>query len=323
MPARIVIAGASGFIGRYLIASFRESGDSVTTIGRKGADASWADHAGIVALLDGADVVVNLAGKSVNCRYTESNRKEILRSRVDTTHELSDSIRDCSVPPSLWVNASTATIYRHAEDRPMTESTGEIGEGFSVSIATRWEREFFATPSPRTRRVALRMAIVIGDGSVMIPLVRLAKFGLGGPQWDGRWFSTARRRAAGTFHRFGARWGSQKFSWIHIADIDGIVRFLAGHPDIDGVINASSPNPTDNVTLMRTLRSVLRVPIGLPAPRFLLEIGSAVIRTETELVLKSRWVVPERLLAAGYSFQYPDLEPALREVLEPVAAASP
>ena len=186
-----------------------------------------------------------------------------------------------------------------------------------MSIATTWEHELFAPDLPSTRRVALRMAIVIGDGSVMVPLVRLARFGLGGAQWDGRWVSTAARRAAGTFHRFGARFGRQKFSWVHIADVASSIDFIVAHPELDGVVNLSSPNPTDNVTLMRTLRRVLRIPIGLPAPRFVLEIGSAVIGTETELVLKSRWVVPERLLDAGFVFEFPELEGALRDVLEP------
>jgi NAD dependent epimerase/dehydratase family enzyme len=197
----------------------------------------------------------------------------------------------------------------------MTETTGEIGTGFSVGIATAWERELFAADLPQTRRVALRMAIVLGDGSALLPLIRLARFGLGGAQRDGRWFSTRARRAAGTFHEFRARRGLQKFSWIHIADVLGIVRFLREHDELDGAINASAPHPTDNVSMMRMLRRVLGVPFGIPAPRFVLELGSAVIKTETELVLKSRWVVPERLLAAGYTFEYPDLEPALRDIV--------
>ncbi|MEO7124310.1 MAG: NAD-dependent epimerase/dehydratase family protein, partial [Lacisediminihabitans sp.] len=185
MTDHIVIAGASGFIGRYLTAAFHAEGARVSTIGRHGADASWGDSEGIARLLDGADLLINLAGKSVNCRYGAANRSEILRSRIDTTRELADAVAASQNPVPLWLNASTATIYRHAEDRPMTESTGEIGTGFSVSIATIWEREFFARELPKTRRVALRMAIVLGDGSVLTPLGNLARFGLGGPQLDG------------------------------------------------------------------------------------------------------------------------------------------
>lgn len=315
MGDRVVIAGASGFIGKYLARELSASGSEVTLVGRAGPDARWGDTDRIAEVLDGADLLINLAGRSVNCRYTPANRAEIMRSRIETTRELGEAIARCAAPPPLWINSSTATIYRHADDRPMTESGGEIGEGFSVGIATAWERELYARELPNTRRVALRMAIVLGDGSVMAPLSLLSRFGLGGAQLDGHWFSTAARRAAGTFHEFRTRGGRQRFSWIHIADVLGIIRFLREHDELDGPINASSPNPSDSVTMMATLRRVLGVPFGIPAPRWMLEIGSAVIRTETELVLKSRWVVPERLLAAGYRFEYPDLEPALRDIV--------
>jgi len=312
---RIVIAGASGFIGQYLAAAFRADGADVKLIGRGGPDAAWGDTAAITGLLDGADLLINMAGKSVNCRYNDRNRAEIMRSRIDTTRELAAAIAACATPPPLWINSSTATIYRHAEDRAMTESTGEIGTGFSVGIATAWERELAAADTPRTRKVALRMAIVLGDGSALLPLIRLAQFGLGGPQLDGPWFRTRARIAAGTFHEFRARGGRQRFSWIHLADVLGIIRFLRAHDELSGPVNASAPHPVDNVTLMRTLRGVLRVPFGMPAPRPVLELGTALIRSETELVLKSRWVEPEKLLAAGYRFQYPDLEPALEEIV--------
>ncbi|THG35273.1 TIGR01777 family protein [Glaciibacter flavus] len=313
--SRIVIAGASGFIGQYLLERYRRAGDEVSTIGRSGADAVWGDRAAIGALLEGADVLVNLAGKSVNCRYTEQNRTEIFRSRLETTRELREAVAACAAPPSVWFNSSTATIYRHAEDRPMTESTGELGTGFSVQVAKAWEAEFFDGDLPATRRVALRMAIVLGDGSVMGPLSALVRFGLGGPQLDGPWFSTRSRVASGTQHRFGARGGRQRFSWVHIDDVAGAIDFLRERSDLDGVVNVSAPHPTDDRTFMATLRRLLGVPVGLPAPRAVLEIGSAVIRTETELVLKSRWVLPERLTDAGYRFAFPELEPALRDVL--------
>lgn len=312
---RIVIAGASGFIGRYLQARYRAAGAEVLTIGRRGADAAWGDTAAITELLTGADLLVNLAGKSVNCRYTPANRAEILRSRVATTTELAEAVRASSAPPPLWVNSSTATIYRHAEDRAMTESTGEIGTGFSVSIATSWEEAFFAGALPGTRRVALRMAIVLGDDGALVPMIRLARAGLGGPQWDGRWFSTAARRAAGTFHEFRARWGRQRFSWIHVEDVHDIIEFVRGNDEVDGVLNAASPEPRDNTELMRALRRSLGMPFGLPTPRFVTELGAAVIGTETELILKSRWVVPERLTALGYRFRHPRLEDALAAIV--------
>jgi len=312
---RVVLAGASGFIGRELAAAYRAEGASVHLIGRSGPHARWGQTAAITDLVDGADLVVNMAGKSVNCRYTAENRAEIVRSRVETTRELATTIADAENPPPLWINSSTATIYRHAEDRPQTESNGELGTGFSVEVAKAWEAAFFETPLPDTRRVALRTAIVLGDGSVMGPFSTLARFGLGGAQLDGHWFASAARRAAGTFHEFRARGGRQKFSWVHMDDVIGAIRFLEQHDELDGVVNVSSPSPTDSVGFMRTLRTVLGAPIGIPAPRFVLEIGSAVIKTETELVLKSRWVLPERLLDAGYEFAYPELEPALRQIV--------
>lgn len=315
MIERIVIAGASGFVGSYLVDAFTRDGAVVSTIGRSGADADWHDAESIRALIDGSDLLINLAGKNVNCRYNAKNRAEILRSRVDTTRRLREAVAASTHPPALWVNSSTATIYRHAEDRPMTEAGGEIGSGFSVEVATAWEQEFFAGKLPGTRRVALRMAIVLGDGSALLPLIMLTRFGLGGAQLDGRWPATARRRAAGTFHEYRARHGLQKFSWVHIADVLSIIRFLRDHPEIAGVVNAASPHPSDNRTMMRTLRAVLRVPIGIPAPRWMLELGSATIRTETELVLKSRWVIPQRLVDAGYRFEYPALESALAEIV--------
>lgn len=313
--SRVVVAGASGFIGRRLVARLRELGDEVSTIGRTRADVTWADPSGIVHALDGAEVLVNLAGKSVDCRYTAANRAEIVRSRVDSTRALATAIVACEEPPALWINASTATIYRHTVDRPMDEYSGELGAGFSVDVARAWEAAFFEAELPRTRRVALRIAIVLGDGGALTPLARLVRLGLGGAQVDGRWPTSAARVRAGTQHVFGVRGGRQQFSWVHLDDVLGVIDFLRGRPDIDGVVNVSTPHPTDNRTLMRTLRRVLRMPFGLPAYRWMLEIGSAVIRTETELVLKSRWVVPERLAAAGYRFRHPELEPALRNLL--------
>jgi len=260
----------------------------------------------------------------VNCRYTDENRAEIRRSRVETTTELATAIAGCDRPPTLWVNSSTATIYRHADDRPMTESTGELGTGFSVGIAKAWEQALFEPDLPKTRRVALRMAIVLGDGSALTPLMRLAQFGLGGAQLDGRWFSTRARREAGTFHEFRTRGGRQKFSWIHLSDVLGAIEFLREHPELDGPVNASSPHPSDSRTVMATIRRIVGAPFGIPTFRWMLEIGTALIRSETELVLKSRWVVPERLEAAGYRFRFSELEPAIRDIRAGAAShASP
>jgi NAD dependent epimerase/dehydratase family enzyme len=261
----IVIAGASGFIGQHLAAAWRARGARVSEIGRSGPDARWGDTAAITRLLDGADLLVNLAGKSVDCRYGPANRAEIMRSRVETTRELREAVLASAAPPRLWSNSSTATIYRHAEDRPMTESTGELGRGFSVDVATSWEREFFEGELPGTRRVALRMAIVLGDGSALVPLMALARVGLGGPQLDGPWPATKARLAAGTHHHQGAGGGRQKFSWIHVDDVLGSIDWLREHDDVDGVVNLSSPNPSDDRTMMGIVRRAVGMPIGLPA----------------------------------------------------------
>ncbi|MBD8583634.1 DUF1731 domain-containing protein [Frigoribacterium sp. CFBP 13729] len=315
MTDHIVIAGASGFIGQHLAAAWRARGARVSEIGRSGPDARWGDTAAITRLLDGADLLVNLAGKSVNCRYGPANRAEIMRSRVETTRELREAVLACAAPPRLWLNSSTATIYRHAEDRPMTESTGELGRGFSVDVATSWEREFFEGELPGTRRVALRMAIVLGDGSALVPLMNLARAGLGGPQLDGPWPATKARLAAGTHHRQGAGGGRQKFSWIHVDDVLGSIDWLREHDDVDGVVNLSSPNPSDDRTMMGIVRRAVGMPIGLPATRWMLELGTAVLRTETELVLKSRWVVPERLVEGGYEFVHPHLDETVKQIV--------
>jgi uncharacterized protein (TIGR01777 family) len=295
---RVVIAGASGFVGGYLVRRFRSQGDDVATIGRAGADATWGDSAAIAELINGSDVLINLAGKSVNCRYTRKNKTSIFSSRLLTTAELGDAIVAVPHPPAVWFNASTATIYRHADDHAMTEKKGELGSGFSVNVAAAWEREFFAHHRDGVRQVALRMAIVLGEGSALTPLVMLTRFGLGGPQYGGK--------------TKGAR---QRFSWVHIADVYHAIEFLIAHKNLTDAVNVASPHPVDNRELMATLRRVLGVKVFVPLFAWMLEMGAFTIRTETELLLKSRWVMPKRLLDAGFEFEFPYLEGALRDIL--------
>jgi len=317
---RVVVAGASGFIGRALTEAFASDGCCVRTIGRSG-DATWNEPDAIAREIDGADLLVGLAGKSVDCRYTDQNRSEILRSRVRTTRALHEAVSRAAIPPRLWMNASTATIYRHAMDRPNTESTGERGTGFSVDVAAAWEKEFFRGQLPGTRRIALRMAIVLGDGPATRMLMRLARLGLGGPHLDGPWFPHRRYRGIGDHPTGDGRApshrtrGRQRFSWIHIDDVVGAVRFLRDTPTITGAVNLASPEPSDNRTLMRTLRAAVGAPIGVPAHRWMLEPAMWVLRTEPELVLKSRWVVPETLTANGFTFRHPSLEEAVSDLV--------
>lgn len=291
---KIIIAGGNGFIGQYLKQRFSALNYEVIIISRQKGFVNWGNAEKITAALNGADTVVNLAGRSVNCRYNEKNKLEILKSRTETTACLGEVMQLCTDPPRLWINAGTATIYRHATDRPMTESTAEMGEGFSVDVARAWEQSFFNFHLPATRQILLRIAIVLGkDAGVMKPLKNLVRFGLGGKQGN----------------------GNQMFSWVHIEDLFNIILFIKEHSELSGVFNCSSPGPVPNKIFMRGLGQRMNSKLGLPAPKWLLEIGAIFIRTETELVLKSRWVLPERLLSQGYRFLYPSIDSALEELL--------
>jgi len=295
MNKKIIIAGGTGFVGKYLVRRFEELGYKVLIISRQSSHINWNDTEAIKQALENAEMLINLAGKSVDCRYNEKNKKEIFDSRIGTTSVLGETVLLCENPPKLWINSSTATIYRHAEDRPMTESAGEIGSGFSVNVATNWEKTFFGFNLPATRQVALRMAIVLGkEGGVMKPLKNLVRFGLGGKQGN----------------------GNQQFSWIHIGDLFSIIVYLQGHNELSGPINTSAPGPVPNRTLMQLLRKNMGIKIGIPTPAWLLKIGAVFINTETELVLKSRWVIPERLLQSGFTFMYPTLDAAINNILK-------
>jgi uncharacterized protein len=295
MCKKNVLAGGTGFVGKFLAKQFVDLGYEVIIISRQVNHVQWTDAASMIEAINGAEILVNLAGKSVDCRYNEKNKKEIYDSRINTTKTLGEIVLHCKNPPPLWINSSTATIYRHAEDRPMTEKGGEMGSGFSVNVATNWEKTFFDFQLPATRQVALRMAIVLGkEGGVVYPLKNLVRFGLGGKQGSGQ----------------------QMFSWIHIEDVFNIILFLQKHQELSGVFNTSSPQPVTNAELMQLFRKQVGIGFGLPTPKWLLELGAMMINTETELILKSRWVVPEKLLQAGFAFQYTSLDVALQQILK-------
>ena len=302
---RIVIPGGSGQLGQILASHFQEQGHHVTVLTRGPYTAPWQtvhwDGATLgpwTEHLEGADVCINLAGRSVNCRYHAAHRKTIYDSRINPTRLLNHVIANLADPPAVWLNASTATIYRHALDRPMDEATGELGGNepisalrrapdtwnFSIRVAKDWESAFFETSTPRTRKVALRSAIVFSpiSGNAFVVLSNLVRIGLGGFQGDGRQF----------------------VSWIHDADFARAVDFLIVRDDLEGPVNLASPNPLPNREFMAVLREAWDVPNGLPLPTPLLELGALLLRTETELVLKSRRVIPTRLLDTGFHFEY-------------------
>jgi uncharacterized protein (TIGR01777 family) len=297
---KLVLVGGNGFLGRHLATHFQKLGYQVVSISRTGpGDVRWdARTLGPWAQeLEGADLLVNLAGRSVDCRYNEANRREILASRTESTRVLGEAVAACAQPPRTWLNASTATIYADTQgDAPAnTEAAGTIGAGFSVEIATSWEAAFEACPAPHTRKVALRTAIVLGaDGGAFPVMARLARFGLCTPQGSGQ----------------------QWISWLHIHDFCRAVEFLAKADDLSGPVNLCAPHPLRNWEFNTLLDRELRPPLRLPQPKWLLEMGAFVLRTETELILKSRKVYPERLLAAGFHFEYPRCEAAVGELLE-------
>lgn len=300
---RIIIAGGSGFIGHGLSDYFGTDNDIVILTRRPQAARGRVQYIAWdgrtrgdwAAALEGADLLINLAGKSVNCRYNEQNRQAIFNSRTDATSILGAVTQTLKKPPRLWVNAGSATIYRHAEDRPMNEFNGEIANDFSVQVCKRWEATFNGITLPHTRKAILRIGVTLGwqPGGVMHPYLNLVKFGLGGYQGSGR----------------------QMFTWVHITDVCRMIDWLYENDTASGVYNCTSPNPIPNRTFMQQLRKTAGYRFGLPAPAPLLRIGAALIGTETELLLKSRWVLPTRALQEGFVFQYPDINTAFSHIL--------
>lgn len=308
---QIVIPGGSGQVGGVLSRHFHAKGDKVIVLSRHGYSASWKvvewdgrSEGAWVAELERSDVCINLAGRSVNCRYNAANRRAIYDSRIQTTQLLNQTIASLREPPRVWINASTATIYRHALDRAMDEASGELGGNepgapdtwnFSIDVAKGWEQAFFSTPTPRTRKVAIRSAITFSPdrGGVFDVLLGLVRHGLGGTQGSGK----------------------QYVSWIHEADFVRAVELLIEREEFSGVVNLASPNPLPNREFMKALREAWGTRVGLPAPAWMLEIGTFLLQSESELVLKSRRVVPGRLLAAGFEFLFPEWPAAARELV--------
>jgi len=314
---KIILAGGTGFMGQEMTKYFGKENEIIILTRQVNGKTNRNDYNSlsiedvkniryvkwdgknsgewINELID-ADLVINLAGKSVNCRYNQKNKNEIFDSRTDAVKAIGEAINKCTRPPSLWINASSATIYRHAIDRPQDEYTGEFQDDFSVQVCKRWEKTFYDQQTLQTRKVALRMAITLGPGGILIPYFNLLKFGLGGKQASGK----------------------QMYSWVHIEDTCRMIEWIYDHKEISGTYNSSSPNPVTNEEFMRIFRKVTGHMIGLPAYKWMLQIGAPLIGTELELVLKSRWVLPTRILETGFQFKHPLLEEALSDILSKV-----
>jgi uncharacterized protein (TIGR01777 family) len=307
---KIVIPGGTGQVGAILVRAFQARGDDVVVVSRSSATAArhvtwdgrtlgaWANE------LDGADVVVNLAGRSVNCRYTKANMKAMFDSRVESTKVVGQAIAQSSRPPRVWLQMSTATIYAHRFDAPNDEATGILGGDepgvpaywkFSIDIAKAWEHEQAAAKTPRTRQVALRSSMIMSPdrGGIFDVLLGLVRSGLGGT-------------IAG---------GAQYVSWLHELDFVKMIEFLIARDDIGGAVNLAAPNPLPQREFMAILRAARGTRLGLPATRWMTEIGAFFLRSDTELTLKSRRVVPGRLLNAGYAFAFPEWPAAAADLV--------
>ena len=299
---KLIIAAGTGFLGNVLIQHFKNKFEEIVILTRGKSEiknqikyVNWnaKSFSGWEKELENTDVVINLAGKSVDCRYTEKNKTEILASRIDSTKILNEAILQCKNPPKHFINSSTATIYRHSEDKEMDEYTGEIGNDFSMNVAKTWEKTFYEVETQKTLKTAIRTSIVLGkNGGAFIPLKRLTQLGLGGKNGN----------------------GSQFVSWIHEKDFARAVEFII-EKELSGCINVVSPLPVRNEEFMKKLQKEIGIPFGLLISKSMLEIGARIIKTETELVLKSRNVIPKRLTENGFEFQFGDIDKTFKNLL--------
>lgn len=303
---QVILAGGSGFLGRALAAHFRSLGREVVVLTRTPTlradgvrEVGWDARTlgDWVREFEGAAAVINLAGRSINCRYTPENRREILASRVDATRAVGEAIAQAAQPPPVWLNASAAAVYKHS-DAPMDETgesapTPEIGDAFSIEVVRAWESALEQARTSRTRKVAMRITLVFGTEGGAYPVFRrLARLGLGGRAGSGR----------------------QWVSWIHVADFVRAVEWLLQRDDLSGPVNVTAPHPVPQAEMMRLLRQSCGVPVGLPAAEWMVRLGARFMGTEPELILKSRRIVPGKLVASGFRFEFPELRAALEQL---------
>jgi uncharacterized protein (TIGR01777 family) len=307
---KIVIPGGTGQVGTVLARAFEKDGHDVVVLSRHAAELPWRvvewDGKSVgewASDVDGADVVINLAGRSVNCRYHEKNRRQMMDSRVDSTRAVGEAISKAANPPKVWLQASTATIYAHRYDAPNDDMSGIIGGheadapdtwNFSIDVATSWERVTNEAVTPKTRKVLMRSAMIMSPdrGGIFDTMLTLVRLGLGGTAADGR----------------------QYISWIHDLDFIRSIYWLIEHEELSGPINLASPDPLPNKEFMRVVRKAWGMPIGLPASRWMLELGAILMQSETELILKSRRVVPKLLTDSGFEFEFPTWEAAAADL---------
>lgn len=297
---KIVIAGGSGFLGKTLIKYLPESNEyHILTRGSSKRENNVFFHnwdgkslGEWKAELEGADAIINLNGKSVDCRYNEKNKDLILSTRVDATRVIGRAIEQCENPPKVWINASSATIYKHTYGPAHDETSKEFGEGFSEDVCREWEAAFNEFDLPKTRQVITRISIVMGDGSAFKVISNLAKYGLGGTQGNGK----------------------QMVSWVHEKDYARLIEFILEHEELKGIVNAAAPNPIPNKEFMKATRKSVGAKVGLPQPAWMIKLGAWFIGTEPILVLKSRCVISKQLEDFGFKFKYPEIFEALKSI---------
>ena len=285
----ILIAGGTGFLGSYIKKRFEENGNVVRVISRAGGDVSW-DEKELISALENTDVLINLAGKSIDCRFTKENKQQILQSRIETTAFLNNAISKCKSAPKLWINASATGIYKHTVDKILNEYSVELADDFLGKVVRKWEDDFFSLDFPGVRKVALRTSVVFGKSGGVFPLLnRLSKLGVGGKQGN----------------------GNQMFSWIYVEDYFRIIQFIIATETVTGIVNATTPNPVSNKYLMAEFKKTNKAIFAIPSPKFLLQIASYMLDFQPDLVLESTNVISLKLKDLNFEFTAPTVENVL------------
>lgn len=301
---KLILAGGSGFLGKALSDYFQSSFDDIVILSRKPPLTSgkiryvvWdgINQGAWVKELNGAELIINLSGRSINCRFNETNKKEILESRIQSTRVIGEAIQSLTHPPKVWINFSASAFYQNAKNGPHDEYSQEEGSGFMNEVCKQWEQTFNSFQLKHTRQIIVRISMVLGkSGGVLPTLLPLVKFGLGG--------------SAGS--------GAQMVSWIHLDDLCKLIEWLYMHPETNGVYHAASPNPVSNKVMMSAMRKAFGMPIGIPAPSAAVKLGAFLIGKEASLVLDSVNIIPRKALSGGFTFQFPFISDSFKNLIE-------